>query len=200
MTKLTFPKFEGLPQFEVETAIGTVTVRPRPLEWDEEFAEKFTLAYDQMDLSFYLAESDPKRGGKDVAVQRHLIIPRDDFYKGKRFSFDFFNSEGELIGGRAVTDINLEEESCAFGWAVMCEQYRGKGIMPAVTAVLAEWVREYGFRTIEAHIHENNTSSQDHVSKIGFVNTGVRKKAPEGAPEHTRARAHAHFIWVYDPK
>jgi hypothetical protein len=58
--------------------------------------------------------------------------------------------------------------------------------MPAVTKVLVEWLREYGFRTLEAHIHEENISSQKQISKVGFVR-GERKQGNE--------RARAHFTW-----
>lgn len=186
MTEFTFPKYGELPKFEVETAIGAVTVRPRPLEWDEAFELMFTQAYDQMDFQFYRPDDDPKRGGKDVAVQRYLIRPREDFKAGKGFSLDFYNSAEELIGGRAVTYINLELRKGKLGSAVICEQYRGLGIMPAVTGELIPKLREMGFHTLFTYIHEKNTASQRQISKVGFKR-GERNKGDKGA--------RAHFIW-----
>jgi RimJ/RimL family protein N-acetyltransferase len=195
---LVFPQVEDVPVLKTVTKTGKeILLRQTPLVWTQEWVEqKFYPAY--RDVEWELPEhartiDEPLfLGGSivdsiDKAISGHLERSRREWAEEqKRISFLITDKDGEILGGRSVTDINLETGLGVLGWAVVRKQYRGEGIMPAATEVLIEWLREYGFRELEAHIHQDNLASQRHISKVGFVRDG-RKPGSQ--------RAQAHFIW-----
>ncbi|MGC4035785.1 MAG: GNAT family N-acetyltransferase [Chitinophagaceae bacterium] len=125
--------------------------------------------------SLYAAASDPKVWEQHPNKDRWKKEVFRVFFDGAIASKGAFKivdkSNSQVIGSTRIYDYNEKENSAIIGYTFYATAYWGKGVNPAVKALMLNYLFQYVSRVI-FHIGANNIRSQIAIGRIGAKKIG----------------------------